>query len=238
MAQQPNPAAQAVSNIYRTPELWQKITFTFLCMVIYRIGAHITAPGIDVQALTDYFTRQQGGGLLGLYDMFVGGGLSRATVFALGIMPYISASIFVQIAGAVLPNVDKMQKDEDGRAGKTTTHEHVVEAEKATALLAGEVVGQRLDIDPGRRDMRADSIDHHAQEREGDLLPELRRPVDIRDGLGRRIGLLCHALDRLRQPSMRPPAASIFDLAPALIFTPRTVNARDTSPLLSNFAGP
>ncbi len=115
MAQQPNQAAQAVSNIYRTPELWAKITFTFLCMVVYRLGSHITAPGIDVQALTAFFERQGGGGLLGLYDMFVGGGLSRATVFALGIMPYISASIFVQIAGAVLPNVDKMQKDEEGR---------------------------------------------------------------------------------------------------------------------------
>ena len=78
MAEQNNAAANAVANIYRTPELWEKITFTFLCMVIYRIGSHITAPGIDVQALTDYFTRQQGGGLLGLYDMFVGGGLSRA----------------------------------------------------------------------------------------------------------------------------------------------------------------
>jgi preprotein translocase subunit SecY len=115
MAQQTNAAAQAVANIYQTPELWAKITFTFLCLVIYRVGAHITAPGIDVQALTDYFAQQGGGGLLGLYDMFVGGGLSRATVFALGIMPYISASIFVQIAGAVLPTVDKMQKDEEGR---------------------------------------------------------------------------------------------------------------------------
>ena len=116
MAQENNAAANAVANIYRTPELWQKITFTFLCLVIYRVGAHITAPGIDVQALTDFFARQgTGGGLLGLYDMFVGGGLSRATVFALGIMPYISASIFVQIGGAVLPTVDKMQKDEEGR---------------------------------------------------------------------------------------------------------------------------
>jgi preprotein translocase subunit SecY len=115
MAQQPNVAAQAVANIYRTPELWAKITFTFMCLVIYRMGAHITAPGIDVQALTDYFARQGGGGLLGLYDLFVGGGLSRATVFALGIMPYISASIFTQIASAVMPTVDKMQKDEEGR---------------------------------------------------------------------------------------------------------------------------
>ena len=58
---------------------------------------------------------QGGGGLLGLYDLFVGGNLSRATIFALGIMPYISASIFAQIAGAVIPTVDKMQKDEEGR---------------------------------------------------------------------------------------------------------------------------
>src|SRR4029450_13239063 len=111
-----NPAA-ALANIYRTPELWQKIVFTFVCLLIYRAGAHVTAPGVNVQALTDYFQNQQGrgGGLLGLYDLFVGGGLSRATVFALGIMPYISASIFVQIAGAVVPTVEKMQKDEEGR---------------------------------------------------------------------------------------------------------------------------
>jgi len=116
MAQQQgtNAAAQAVANIYQTPELWAKITFTFLCMVIYRVGSHITAPGIDVQALTDFFA-QQNNGLLSLYDLFVGGGLSRATLFALGIMPYISSSIFVQIAGAVIPTVDKMQKDEEGR---------------------------------------------------------------------------------------------------------------------------
>ena len=112
---QPNPAA-ALANIYKTPELWDKIKFTFLCLLIYRVGAHVTAPGVDVIALTDFFQNQgQGGGLLGLYDLFVGGGLSRATVFALGIMPYISASIFLQIAGAVIPTVDKMQKDEEGR---------------------------------------------------------------------------------------------------------------------------
>jgi preprotein translocase subunit SecY len=108
-------AADTVANIYRTPELWQKIVFTFICLVIYRLGSHITVPGVDVLAVTAYFENQGSGGLLGLYDLFSGGGLSRATVFALGIMPYISASIFVQIAGAVLPQVDKMQKDEEGR---------------------------------------------------------------------------------------------------------------------------
>jgi preprotein translocase subunit SecY len=109
-------AAQAVQNIFRTPELKEKILFTLLCLAIYRIGAHVTAPGVDPQALTDFFRNQgQGGGLLGLYDLFTGGQLSRATVFALGIMPYISSSIFVQIAGAVIPQVEKMQKDEEGR---------------------------------------------------------------------------------------------------------------------------
>jgi preprotein translocase subunit SecY len=108
-------ATQAVKNIYNTPELKEKILFTLLCLLVYRIGAHVTAPGVDPTALTDFFRNQQGGGLLGLYDLFTGGQLSRATVFALGIMPYISASIFVQIATAVIPQVDKMQKDEEGR---------------------------------------------------------------------------------------------------------------------------
>src|SRR5438046_8598547 len=109
-------AAQAVQNIFRTPELKEKILFTLLCLFIYRIGAHVAAPGVDPGALTDFFKNQSGGGgLLSLYDLFTGGQLSRATVFALGIMPYISSSIFLQIAGAVLPQVEKMQKDEEGR---------------------------------------------------------------------------------------------------------------------------
>ncbi|HXD23790.1 MAG TPA: preprotein translocase subunit SecY [Gemmatimonadaceae bacterium] len=110
-------ATQAIANIYKTPELWKKITFTFICLVIYRLGSHVAAPGVDVQAMIDYFSSQSksGGGLLGLYDLFVGGNLSRATIFALGIMPYISASIFAQIGAAVIPTLDKMQKDEEGR---------------------------------------------------------------------------------------------------------------------------
>ncbi len=111
---QANPAA-ALANIYKTPELWEKIKFTFWCLVLYRTGSHIVAPGVDAVAITDFFKNQGSTGLLGLYDLFVGGGLSRATVFALGIMPYISASIFTQIAGAVIPTMEKMQRDEDGR---------------------------------------------------------------------------------------------------------------------------
>src|SRR5256714_7521261 len=113
---QSNAAATAVRNIWNTSELKEKILFTLLCLFIYRIGAHVTAPGVNPAALVDFFRQQRnGGGLLGLYDLFTGGQLSRATVFALGIMPYISASIFQQIAGAVLPQVEKLQKDEEGR---------------------------------------------------------------------------------------------------------------------------
>src|SRR5690349_10184283 len=111
-----NAAATAMRNIWNTTELKDKILFTLLCLVIYRLGAHVTAPGVNPAALVNFFQNQSnGGGLLGLYDLFTGGQLSRATVFALGIMPYISASIFQQIAGAVVPQIEKMQKDEEGR---------------------------------------------------------------------------------------------------------------------------
>ena len=108
-------AVEALSNIKNTPELWQKITFTFLCLLVYRVGSHVTAPGIDVTAMLNFFQNQGNNGLLGLYDLFVGGNLSRSTIFALGIMPYISASIFMQIGAAVIPTLDKLQKDEEGR---------------------------------------------------------------------------------------------------------------------------
>ena len=111
---QANPLG-ALGGIRNVPELWQKITFTFLCLLVYRIGSHVTVPGVDVNAMIAFFQQNQGGGLLGLYDLFVGGNLSRSTVFALGIMPYISASIFMQIGAAVIPTLDKMQKDEEGR---------------------------------------------------------------------------------------------------------------------------
>src|SRR5262245_53803339 len=108
-------AAAEVQNLFKTPELKDKILFTLLCLLVYRIGAHVTAPGVNPQAIADFIQGQKSGGLLGLYNLFTGGNLSRATVFALGIMPYISASIFQQIAQAVIPQVEKMSKDEEGR---------------------------------------------------------------------------------------------------------------------------
>jgi preprotein translocase subunit SecY len=104
-----------IPNLFAVPELKEKLLFTLLCLVIYRGGAHIATPGVDVQVLADFIRNQGAGTLFGVYDMFVGGGLSRATILALGIMPYISASIMFQLAGSVFPYVDKLQKEEEGR---------------------------------------------------------------------------------------------------------------------------
>ncbi len=107
--------ANPIPNLFRVPELKEKILFTLFILLIYRVGAHITVPGINVAALRAQFGALQGT-FLGIYDMFVGGGLSRATIFALGIMPYISASIMFQLLAAVFPTVEKMQKEgEEGR---------------------------------------------------------------------------------------------------------------------------
>jgi preprotein translocase subunit SecY len=107
--------ANPVANLFRIPELKEKILFTLLCLFVYRIGAHVTAPWIDRAALAEY-AGTLGNTAFGIYDMFVGGGLSKATVFALGIMPYISASIMFQLLATVVPSIEKMQKEgEDGR---------------------------------------------------------------------------------------------------------------------------
>jgi preprotein translocase subunit SecY len=107
-------AAPRVPNLAMDEELKRKLLFTLLALVIYRVGAHIAAPGVNVTALADFIRNSAAAGFFGLYDA-LGGGLSRATVFALGIMPYISASIIFQLAGGVAPSIGKMQKDEEGK---------------------------------------------------------------------------------------------------------------------------
>src|SRR5687767_4827058 len=102
------------ANFAMDEVLKRKILLTLLAMVIYRITAHIAAPGVNVTALADFIRNSAAAGFFGLYDA-LGGELSRATVFALGIMPYISASIIFQLLGGVAPSVGKMQKDEEGK---------------------------------------------------------------------------------------------------------------------------
>ena len=107
--------ANPVQNFFRVPELKEKVLFTLFILLIYRAGSHITVPSLDVGALREQFGQLEGT-FFGIYDMFVGGGLSRATILALGIMPYISASIMFQLLAAVFPTIEKLQKEgEEGR---------------------------------------------------------------------------------------------------------------------------
>jgi preprotein translocase subunit SecY len=102
-------------NIFRVPELKRRVIFTCLLLIVYRIGAHVPTPGIDAHALALFFERQAGN-LLGFFDLFSGGALRRLSVFALGIMPYISASIILQLLAVVVPALERLQKEgEQGR---------------------------------------------------------------------------------------------------------------------------
>lgn len=106
---------QKFQNIFKIPELKRRILFTLLVFVIFRLGGHVPVPGINAAALGEFMKEMQGT-LFGLYDMFAGGNFGRATVFALGIMPYISASIILQLMGTVVPALQKLQQEgEEGR---------------------------------------------------------------------------------------------------------------------------
>jgi preprotein translocase subunit SecY len=107
--------AQGFQNVFKVPELKRRILFTVGILIVFRLGVHITAPGIDYTVLAEFF-RSQRGTLFGMFDMFVGGALGRAAIFALGIMPYISASIIFQLLTSVFPYFEKLQKEgEEGR---------------------------------------------------------------------------------------------------------------------------
>ncbi len=102
-------------NIFKIAELKSRVIFTLAMLAVYRIGAHIPTPGINGEELSRFLT-ERGGALMGFFDMFTGGALSRVTIFALGIMPYISASIILQLLTVVIPSLGKLAKEgERGR---------------------------------------------------------------------------------------------------------------------------
>jgi preprotein translocase subunit SecY len=102
-------------NIAKIPELQKRILISFLLLAVYRVGTHVPTPGIDAKALAAFFESARGS-LLGLFDLFAGGALSNLSVFALGIMPYISASIVLQLLVVVIPHLEKLSKEgETGR---------------------------------------------------------------------------------------------------------------------------
>ena len=103
-------ALQSFANIFSVPDLRKRVLFTFLMLAIYRLGAHIPTPGIDPASMNEFF-KATAGSLFGFLDIFSGGALRRLSVFALGIMPYISASIILQLLTVVWPYLEKLSKE-------------------------------------------------------------------------------------------------------------------------------
>jgi preprotein translocase subunit SecY len=106
---------EAILNIFRIPDLKKRVVFSLSMLAVYRVGCHIPTPGINSQALAHFFAQARGT-LLGMFDMFSGGALEKLTVFALGIMPYISSSIIFQLLTVVIPSIEKLSKE--GEAGR------------------------------------------------------------------------------------------------------------------------
>jgi preprotein translocase subunit SecY len=143
-----------LKNIWSIEELRSKILFTLLLLFIYRVGTHIVLPGIDPTRL-EALSQQSSGGILGLIDTFAGGAFSQASILALGIMPYISASIFMQLMTVMVPQFQKMQKE--GESGRKKINQWTryltvaVTAVQASAYVAylRQITGNSAAIIPG-----------------------------------------------------------------------------------------
>ena len=138
--------AESLQNIFRIPELKKRILFTLGMFAVYRFGCHVPSPGVDAQALTQFMSQNQGT-LFGMIDIFVGGAFSRATVFALGIMPYISASIVLQVLGAVVPYLEKLRKE--GEEGQKKINQLTRYGTVLIALVNSYAFGLFLMSNPG-----------------------------------------------------------------------------------------
>lgn len=121
-------------NIGKIPELKRRIIATLLLLAVYRVGVHIPTPGIDGRVLASIFERAKGT-LLGFFDMFAGGGLERLSVFALGIMPYISASIILQLLTVVVPTLERLSKE--GEAGRKKITQYTRYGTVVISLIQG-----------------------------------------------------------------------------------------------------
>ncbi len=127
-------AVAGVGNMLKIPELKRRIFFTLIMLAVYRVGCAIPTPGINADALAAFFARYQGT-LLGLFDMFSGGALERMSIFALGIMPYISASIILELLTVVIPHLAQLKKE--GQEGRKKITQYARYGTVVLALVQG-----------------------------------------------------------------------------------------------------
>lgn len=139
-------SAKTLAKTDKYGDLRRRLVFLLLALVVYRLGAHIPVPGINPDALQEFF-KQQEGGILNLINMFSGGALSRFTIFALGIMPYISASIIMQLLGYVVPAFEQMKKE--GEAGRRKITQYTRYGTLALALFQTLSIAIALESSPG-----------------------------------------------------------------------------------------
>src|SRR5690348_2951408 len=147
---------EAFRNIISTPDLRTRCLFTLMILAVYRLGAFIATPGINTDLLQSLFQQAQGS-VLGIFDLFSGGNLRRLTIFALGIMPYITASIILQLMTVVFPYLEKLQKEGELGRRKITQYTRyltvvlsVIQSTTiATALQSTNISGRALVYHPG-----------------------------------------------------------------------------------------
>src|SRR4249920_129650 len=125
-----------LANAWRVPELRRRVLFTAMILAVYRLGSWIPAPGVDSQTIKDYFSGR-GGTVLGLLNLFSGSALSRFSLFALGIMPYVTASIILQLLTVVIPSLEQLQKE--GEAGMAKINQYT--RYLTVALAAAQSLG-------------------------------------------------------------------------------------------------
>ena len=125
-----------LANAWRVPELRRRLLFTAMILALYRLGSFIPAPGVNSDQITGYFNHQ-GGTVLGLLNLFSGNALSRFSIFALGIMPYITASIILQLMAVVVPTLAQLQKEGESGYAKINQYTRYL----TVALAAAQALG-------------------------------------------------------------------------------------------------
>ncbi len=127
---------EGIANIFRVEELRKRLLFTLAMLFVFRLGTAITTPGVDISVMREYMSSSSGGGgLLGLFNLFSGGGLARLSIFALSIMPYVSAQIIFQMLGVVMPSIEKLQKE--GEAGRRKINQYTRYGTIALSIVQG-----------------------------------------------------------------------------------------------------
>src|ERR671911_1585623 len=143
-----------LTNAWRVPELRKRVLFTALILAFYRLGSWIPAPGVNADAIENYFNASGGGTVLALLNLFSGGALSQFAIFALGIMPYVTASIILQLMTVVIPRLEQLQKE--GEAGYARINQYT--RYLTVGLAAAQSTGYAflferqgaLELNPGR----------------------------------------------------------------------------------------